>query len=59
MADTNASDRSRGRNRAERDPAERPVLPEVSRDDTDVGWGDADSRRDEEWYRRERPPHHE
>jgi hypothetical protein len=42
-------------------PAEEPVLPEVSGEDRDEGWG-ADpevGRRDEQWYRRERPPHHE
>jgi hypothetical protein len=49
-----------------RKPAERrrdadePVLPAVPDDERDVGWGDApDGRRDAEWYRRERPPHHE
>jgi hypothetical protein len=38
-----------------------PVLPEVSRDDLDEGWGDdpRDGRRDAQWYERERPPHHE
>jgi hypothetical protein len=38
-----------------------PVLPVVSPDDRDEGWGDdsRDERRDEDWYRRERPPHHE
>ncbi len=36
------------------DPLSRP-----SRDDTDSGWGgDAESGRDEAWYRRETPPHH-
>jgi hypothetical protein len=38
-----------------------PVLPEVSGDERAEGWGD-DPRaglRDEQWYRRERPPHHE
>jgi hypothetical protein len=48
------------RRRATDDPAaERPVLPAASRDELDIGWGDDESRRDEEWYRRERPPHHE
>jgi hypothetical protein len=48
-----------------RDPHPRrndePVLPDVTEDERDVGWGDdPDSgRRDDEWYRRERPPHHE
>jgi hypothetical protein len=36
-----------------------PVLPEESSDERDVGWGDEPSRRDADWYRRERPPHHE
>ena len=31
----------------------------VSRDETDEGWGDPPTRRDRDWYRRERPPHHE
>jgi hypothetical protein len=44
------------------------VLPDRSSDDLDTGWGEdvsADrpnrrsSGRDAEWYRRERPPHHE
>ncbi|WP_338183233.1 hypothetical protein [Jatrophihabitans sp.] len=37
-----------------------PVLPDVTEDERDRGWGDdRDSgRRDDEWYRRERPPHH-
>lgn len=41
-------------------PAQRPepVLPDVSSDELDVGWGDEPSERDDEWYRRERPPHH-
>ena len=43
----------RGRDRDE------PVLPTVSRDETDVGWGDEPGERDDDWYRRERPPHHE
>ncbi len=36
-----------------------PVLPGVSSDERDVGWGDEAAGRDEDWYRRERPPHHE
>lgn len=36
-----------------------PVLPDVTSDEQDRGWGDdRDGRRDEDWYRRERPPHH-
>jgi hypothetical protein len=40
------------------DEPEPPVLPDVSRDELDIGWGDEPGERDEEWYRRERPPHH-
>lgn len=35
-----------------------PVLPDVSSDEQDIGWGDEPGERDDEWYRRERPPHH-
>jgi len=40
---------------------EEAVLPVVPRDERDVGWGDdpESGRRDEDWYRSERPPHHE
>jgi hypothetical protein len=40
---------------------EDPVLPETSRDERDVGWGDDPEagERSDDWYRRERPPHHE
>jgi len=36
-----------------------PVLPDVTRDERDVGWGDEPGERSDDWYRRERPPHHE
>jgi hypothetical protein len=36
-----------------------PVLPDTTSDERDVGWGDGPSERDDDWYRRERPPHHE
>jgi hypothetical protein len=38
-----------------------PVLPVLSSDDGDRGWGEDadDGRRSADWYRRERPPHHE
>ena len=41
-------------------PDDEPVLPDVTSDERDRGWGDDrdGGRRDEEWYRRERPPHH-
>lgn len=41
-----------------RQRAGEPVLPDRPRDETDVGWGDEPAERDDEWYRRERPPHH-
>jgi hypothetical protein len=38
-------------------------LPEQTSDDLDTGWGDDEraaeaAERDDEWYLRERPPHH-
>jgi hypothetical protein len=41
------------------DEDDEPVLPQVSRDERDEGWGDEPRERDDDWYRRERPPHHE
>jgi hypothetical protein len=35
-----------------------PVLPDRTGDERDVGWGDPPAERDDDWYRRERPPHH-
>jgi hypothetical protein len=48
-----------GERRSSRRADDEPVLPEPARDERDIGWGDAPSERDDEWYRRERPPHHE
>lgn len=50
-----------------RDDDDKPVLPDITDDERPIGWGDelsqghedGDGRRDEQWYRRERPPHHE
>ena len=38
-----------------------PVLPDITADERSVGWGDdpEEQERDGEWFRRERPPHHE
>jgi hypothetical protein len=38
-----------------------PTLPDRAEDDRDLGWGDdpAAGERDDDWYVRERPPHHE
>lgn len=47
---------SKQRPRAERDE---PLLPDVTRDEREAGWGDEPGERSLEWYRRERPPHHE
>jgi hypothetical protein len=52
------SDRDRRAERRDR-RGEEPVLPDVTRDEQDLGWGDEPAQRDAEWYRRERPPHHE
>lgn len=48
--------------RDERRPSRRddePVLPASTERERDEAWGDDPARRDEDWYRRERPPHHE
>lgn len=52
-------ERPRRRRPSRRD--DEPVLPEVTGDERDVGWGDDPEAapRDADWYRRERPPHHE
>jgi hypothetical protein len=50
--------RSQPRPRTTRDEHD-PVLPDVTRDETDQGWGDEPAERSDEWYRRERPPHHD
>jgi hypothetical protein len=43
------------------EPVPPDVSSDVSSDDRDEGWGEdpRDGRRDEQWYRSERPPHHE
>jgi hypothetical protein len=45
------------------EPSKQPLTrryPDVSDDDRDLGWGErpASSGRDDDWYLRERPPHH-
>ncbi|SOD72503.1 hypothetical protein SAMN05892883_1894 [Jatrophihabitans sp. GAS493] len=38
---------------------EKPVLPTVTRDESDDGWGERSSGGfSDDWYKRERPPHH-
>jgi hypothetical protein len=44
---------------ARRRDDDEPVLPTVTRDEREIGWGDEPGERDDDWYRRERPPHHE
>jgi hypothetical protein len=51
------SDGHRRVRRRERD--DEPVLPQVTRDERGVGWGDEPAQRDIDWYENERPPHHE
>ncbi|WP_375487892.1 hypothetical protein [uncultured Jatrophihabitans sp.] len=57
------TDETEGRVRPRRRDDDGPVLPDVTRDELDEGWGDGraagDRGRDADWYRRERPPHHE
>jgi hypothetical protein len=52
------SEPDRSASKAGRD--DEPVLPDITEDERDRGWGEdrESGRRDEEWYRRERPPHH-
>lgn len=54
--DDNLGDRATRRGDARRD--EEPVLPDVTSDERGAGWGDEATRRDDEWYLSERPPHH-
>ncbi len=58
---TGGRDSSKPDDVARRRDDEHPVLPQTSSDERDVGWGDEHDggRRDDEWYQRERPPHHE
>lgn len=58
-AEAPAEDRGRFTvRRVVRPPREEPKRREVSVDETDLGWGDGPSARDDDWYKRERPPHH-
>jgi hypothetical protein len=34
------------------------VLPTVTSDERELGWGDEPSGYSDDWYRNERPPHH-
>ena len=47
--------------RSERGRDDGAVLPRGSESERDEAWGDEprSQERDAEWYRRERPPHHE
>jgi hypothetical protein len=40
------------------DVDDQPVLPDQTRDDTDSGWGERDSRNDDR-LREDRPPHYD
>lgn len=59
MTDRQNRDANRQRPTRRRRDDEKPVLPDTTRDEQSVGWGDEPGERDDEWYRRERPPHHE
>ena len=43
---------------ARRPPSDRPLLPDVTDDESDVGWGDAPAPDEDERLLREVPPHH-
>jgi hypothetical protein len=43
---------------ARRPPSTGPVLPTVTEDERDVGWGDTPEPDDDERLLREVPPHH-
>jgi hypothetical protein len=51
---------STGRSAGDRpcDGGDRPLLPDVTADERDVGWGDPYERDDDERFLREVPPHH-
>jgi hypothetical protein len=38
--------------------AERPVLPDITTDERDIGWGELPETGDDDRYLREVPPHH-
>jgi hypothetical protein len=52
-------EQKRPRKRGGRD--DDPVLPRVPESERDEAWGDRSrsAERDAEWYREQRPPHHE
>ncbi|HVX44429.1 MAG TPA: hypothetical protein VHC49_11115 [Mycobacteriales bacterium] len=42
-----------------RRPADRePVIPTRAEEDRDIGWGELPRDDRDDWYERERPPHH-
>jgi hypothetical protein len=43
---------------ARRPPSDRPLLPDITDDERDVGWGDAPAPDEDERLLREVPPHH-
>jgi hypothetical protein len=43
---------------ARRRPSTGPVLPDVTSDEQDIGWGDRPEPDDDERLLREVPPHH-
>lgn len=55
--DTPPGPRVRRRSVARPDAGE-PVLPDTTRDERDVGWGEVPERDDDERLLREVPPHH-
>jgi hypothetical protein len=43
---------------ARRPPSTRPVLPDITSDEQDLGWGDRPEPDDDDRLLREVPPHH-
>ena len=54
-----AGNRKHRRKPSEPRPDDEPLLPDTTRDESHEGWGEERGERDADWYRRERPPHHD
>lgn len=51
-------DNTAPRERPRRAEDDDPVLPTVTADELAQGWGEDSGERSDDWYLRERPPHH-
>jgi hypothetical protein len=59
MTGQHGTDPERAEPTGRRTDDDESVLPDTTSDERGPGWGDEPGERDDEWYRRERPPHHE